>query len=196
MSTGEKNVIGAIAALGVWPQKKFMVQQRLGDGPTNETWLVTCEQEHYVLRLVKPFAVSVGLSLKDELHITLAAQQRNLAPEVVASCVTSGIVLSRYVQGRPWTAGDLQNKQQLDLLANRLRQLHGLDCKARLLDLRAVLQDYAQRSTDARAGTWRDSALARLDEIDPREHTVCHNDLTAANIIDNGTLCFIDWEYA
>jgi len=196
MSIDTQHVIDAIVALDVWPQSKTSIQRRLGDGPTNETWLVSCDQEQYVLRLVKPFAETVGLSLSNELLIVQAAQQKMLAPEIIASCDTRNIVLSRFVAGRTWTADDMHDKNQLTRLAKTLNQLHSLDCEARPLDMRARLQDYAQHSNDSRAGKWRDNALAQLDMISFRDPVVCHNDLTAANIIDNGNLYLIDWEYA
>ncbi|MBT8130919.1 MAG: phosphotransferase family protein [Gammaproteobacteria bacterium] len=220
MSADTQHVIDAIAALDVWPDEKTRVRQRLGDGPTNETWLVTCDQEPFVLRLVKPFAATVGLSLEDELQIVQAAQRENLTPAIVAACNKRGIVLRRYVEGRIWNVNDVRDKKQLARLAHTVKKIHDLECEARPMDLRSTLESYAKLSSDPESGKWLDTALNQLNRISARDPVVCHNDLTAANIIDysnatkngsalwngdtsgsealvdNDAILLLDWEYA
>jgi len=52
------------------------------------------------------------------------------------------------------------------------------------------------RGSDAQAMRWRDEALGHLADIAVRDGVLCHNDVTAANVIDSGEICLIDWEYA
>ncbi len=196
MNQSDQHVIDAIDALDVGPGPVFRVLKRLGDGPTNETWLVTRDQERYVLRLLKPLAAAIGLSLEEELTISTAAAKHGLAPPIVASCVDHGCVLSRYVDGRTWALDDLRYKDQLSRLAGTLRRVHRLDCKARPLNLRLTVERYAKRSTDSRAGMWVESVFEQLDRINPRGPVVCHNDVNCANVIDDGQLILLDWEYA
>ncbi len=196
MSTNHKHVIDAVNTLGIWPENGFEVHRRLGNGPTNETWLVTHDNKRYVLRLVKLVAATLGLSLTEEMIVVTEAAKGKLAPPIIASCVHHGIVLSEYLDGRTWTVQDLHDRAQLDRLASALRRIHKLECKAPPLDIRCSLQRYAQRSTDASADMWLKNALAQLDLITPRPLAVCHNDLTVANLIDDGQLYMIDWEFA
>ncbi len=196
MNATHQHVIEAINELKVWPEHKFQVQKRLGDGPTNETWLVTHAQERYVLRLVKPLAASMALSLEQELHIARVAGQHNLTAPVVASCTTLGIVLSRHLDGKTWTAKDLHDKKQLSRLANTLQRLHSLDCEVRPLNLRSTVTNYAQLSVDPRADKWAEKIFAQMEGISWRAPVVCHNDVTAANVVDDGHVYLIDWEYA
>lgn len=196
MSDAPQHVIAAVDELGVWPRGTFQIHKRLGDGPTNETWLVSHARERYVLRLIKPLAATMTLSLQQELHIVKAAGRYNLAAPIVAACTRRGFVLSRYLQGTTWTANDMQDQKQLGRLALTLHRLHGLECEARPFNLPAVVNNYAQLSRDPHADTWVENILSELEAIASRTPVVCHNDVTAANVIDDGQLHLIDWEFA
>ncbi|MFK7885963.1 MAG: phosphotransferase [Gammaproteobacteria bacterium] len=196
MTPAPAHVLEVLAALDVWPEPQVQVLKRLSDGPTNEVWKIAVNGSSYVLRLVKPLAAKLGLSLAAELDVLAAAHNRHLAPAVIASCATRGAVLSRYIEGRPWTDADLHDPAQLTRLGKTMREVHQLDCAARPADVRATIHHYARLSGDARAAQWRDHALTQLEGVSARDPVVCHRDVTAANIVDQERLCLIDWEYA
>lgn len=171
------------------------IVRQLGEGPTNKLWLIRCDEMDCVLRQVKPLASAAGLSLARELRVAKIVARANLAPQVIAANAERGLVLTRFAPGRTWCAPDMHEHGQLTRLAAVLRQLHALPCDSAPMNFGTVVNEYAQRSGDSRASGWRDEALKQLERIGPRTPVICHNDLTAANVIDDGCLQFIDWEF-
>jgi thiamine kinase-like enzyme len=175
----------------------------LGGGLNNTSYAVTHGGHRYVVRLPRPNAGS-RLTLVDELALLRTLAAAGLTPEPVGIDEASGALLTCYVPGaKPWTPAAARDPANIERIAALLRRLHGVRARARTFAPQAYAETYV-----AIAGGFAalDSMeLARAEELrllaveyESRHpaSVVCHNDLAAANVLDDGELRLIDFEYA
>lgn len=195
MSRGD--IERALRDVTLWPSGAARIVARLGSGPTRESWLIDCDGARYVVRLCTPDAALAGLSCSGEAAVTRAAAAAGLGPRCVAAYGDAGIVITRYIEGRTWSGEDLDDPAQRRRLAALLARLHQVDVDVRAIELPAALRRYAEQIDDAQARTWASDAAAALFRVRPRPDALCHGDVVAANVIDDGnTLWLVDWEFA
>ncbi len=143
-------------------------------------------------------------SVASELAILEAAAAAGIAPMPIALPAEYGIVATRFrPSARPWSPHDARKTENIDRLCDRLRRLHALDITLEPLKFVDVAEHYAARATDRCALSdeqlaWRDDLLALAQTfVDLHEPSApCHNDLVASNVIDDGAVWLIDFEFA
>jgi thiamine kinase len=189
---------------------------RLGNGLVNETYRVLRGGSAYVLRVAAANSYDLGLDRAWEARVLERAGAADLAPVPVYCDPRRGILISRWVDGRPWSPGDVRRQSNIARMAELMRRIHALPmpAPARLMSpakwieyYRAALTRHpdvsaeTQASPDARgardlsaAAAWRLTELSVLPGGDP---VVCHSDLHTLNLVDRGdSLLLLDWEYA
>ncbi|MDG2376082.1 MAG: phosphotransferase family protein [Woeseiaceae bacterium] len=187
----------ALAVVPGWNPSIASIEELKG-GLTNRTFRVTYEDAHYALRLDVEGSDILRFDRTCEATIMHAAHASGIGPEVVYVDAEAGILLSRFLPGRTWAAQDIESDHQLDRLADLLRAVHRLPiCGNRVhyskeaaayetfLGERQGLHTFASRCLDIVRSTPDRGIIA-----------CCHNDIIARNIIDNGVIKLIDWEYA
>lgn len=191
-----------IRALSYWSGP--IAIERLSGGMTNVNYRVREHDAQYVVRCYEDLQ-HLGIDRRSERVCQEAAFRAGIAPEVVHS--SNGMLVSRYIDAPALSAEEVRNEQLLSRLAARLRQLHGAghELVGEMLYFCPfqTVRTYAAtaRRLNAKLPAGLDASLedaARLSlEIGPFHPTLCHNDLLAPNIIDDGqTLWLVDWEYA
>jgi thiamine kinase-like enzyme len=175
----------------------------LGGGISNHNFLVE-DGERYFVRIGEDFLVHNVLR-RFELAASRAAHAAGISPEVVYA--EPGAMVFRYVEGRTLAPADLCSETMLERVVPLVRTAHHAIPKhfrgpAPIFWVFQVLRDYAARLTadDHRlaAELPRYAAAAeRLEQaVGPVEIAFGHNDLLAANLIDDGSrLWLVDWEY-
>ena len=113
-----------------------------------------------------------------------------------------------FIEGRTFTPEDIRNPANLERLVDVVRRCHRdipqhLRGPAAMFWVFHVLRDYAHtlREADSRHVPLLPDLLARAARLEaavgPIEVVFGHNDLLAANFIDDGNrLWLVDWEYA
>jgi thiamine kinase-like enzyme len=131
-----------------------------------------------------------------------------LAPAVVGVDSGAGILLTEYRAGaRSWTAADARRPANIRRAAELLRALHALEVDAPVFNAERIAQSYLGalaaaealgRPLGARARVWAAELLelARGYDASRPANALCHNDLVAANVLDDGDLALVDFEYA
>jgi len=177
----------------------------LAGGLTNANFLVRDRADRYVVRIGGDIPVHQVLRF-NELAASRAAAAAGLAPEVVHA--EPGVLVLHFVDGRTLGPADFADAGILSRVAELLRRCH----REVALHLRGpvvtfwpfhIVRDYA--ATLRAGGSAWTGELPRLlgladrlaRALGPVEIAFTHNDLLAANIIDDGArLWLIDWEYA
>ena len=97
-----------------------------------------------------------------------------------------GIMVMQYIDGRAWTEQDLQDAERIRNLAALLRRLHALEPVGRRFDLHGKINDYARIIDTAEGRKLAEGAQQLLSDLDKQSapQSLCHNDLTCANIIE------------
>lgn len=179
----------------------------LSGGITNRNFLVTVagSRERYVIRLAGNDTHLLGISREVEHAATVAAAGVGVGPEVTAFIRPEGYLVTRFIEGRPVPAEAVHERTTLDRVARTLRRIHdgppipGLFVPLRLVEAYRALA--MARGVAIPTAFEPATAVARRIELalltSPLEPRPCHNDLLAANFIDDGQrIRIVDWEYA
>ena len=147
-----------------------------------------------------------GVVRANELAASRAAHLAGLGPGVVHA--EPGILVLDFIEGRTFTPEDVRDPANLERLVDMVRRCHRdipqhLRGPAAMFWVFHVVRDYAHtlREGDSRhllCSTIFSRAPTRLEAaVGPIEVVFGHNDLLAANFMDDGKrLWLVDWEYA
>jgi thiamine kinase-like enzyme len=191
------------AALPLWSEP--VEPTPLEGGITNTNFVVEDSGRRYVVRIGGDIDVH-GIVRKNELAASRAAFEAGVAPEIVYA--EPGALVLAYVDGRTLTPSDVREPRTLARIVDLVRRCHQdvpkyLRGPGLFFWVFHVVRDYAHTLVEA---SGRDMGqvrrlLARAERLEravgPIEVVFGHNDMLAANLIDDGTrLWLVDWEYA
>jgi thiamine kinase-like enzyme len=192
-----------VAALAIWsgPVDPFP----LAGGITNQNFMVEDRGRRYVVRVGNDILVH-GVVRANELAASRAAHLAGLSPGVVHA--EPGVLVLDFVEGRTLAPEDVRNPANLARLVDMVRRCHRdvpqyLRGPAAMFWVFHVVRDYAHtlREGNSPHVPLLQDLLARAARLEatvgPIEVVFGHNDLLAANFIDDGhRLWLVDWEYA
>lgn len=177
----------------------------LGGGMTNANFLVKDGSDLFVVRIGDDMPLH-GIIRSHEAEVCKAAHASGVSPEIVH--VEDGVLVMRYIEARTLSEADIREPETLERIAKMIRQAHDQMPK----DLRgATLMFWVFHvcSKYLSAATQQTCRLKHLladlshkndlleTRLGPIQMAFCHNDLLAANILDDGErLWLLDWEYA
>jgi thiamine kinase-like enzyme len=190
------------AALACWQGK--VEPQALGGGISNHNFLVEDGGQKFMVRVGDDIEVHNVLR-RFELAASRAAHAAGISPEVVHA--EPGAMVFRYVEGRTLTPADVRDPAMLERILPLVRSCHRnlpqhFRGPAPMFWVFQVVRDYAARLRED--GSRMAPELPRLlvaakrleKAVLPIELVFGHNDLLAANLIDDGArLWLVDWEY-
>jgi thiamine kinase-like enzyme len=192
-----------VAALAIWQGR--VEPEPLAGGITNQNFKVDDGGRCCVVRVGDDILVH-GVVRANELAASRAAHQAGLSPAVLHA--EPGILVLEFIEGRTLTPEDVRNPANLERLIDMVRRCHRdipnyLRGPGAMFWVFHVVRDYAHTLDEGGslyAPLLSDllARAARLEEaVGPIEVVFGHNDLLAANFIDDGKLLWlVDWEYA
>lgn len=183
---------------GFGRQTKLHEIRPIVGGLTNRSYLVITASEQLVLRLDAEQTSTFGLDRHAELRILRNAAEASLAPRVRYAEPEAGVLLYEYLPGPVWNRSSLDDDDNLERVAGLLREVHALPSSGVVLDTMAAASRYAavaSRTAELGADTARWMDIVRASP-EPAGGCCCHNDVIASNIVGEGRLKLLDWEYA
>ena len=195
--------IEQIAGLSCWTGAVEPIP--LTGGLTNQNFAVVDAGEKFFVRLGRDIPIH-GLMRFNELAASRAAHAAGLSPEVVHA--GEGALVLRFVEGETLTASDVRRPENLKRIVEMIRRCHTeipqyFRGPALVFWVFQILRDYTitlrEGASPRCAGLPRINQIATLLEqaVGPIDLVFGHNDLLAANWIDDGErLWLIDWDYA
>jgi thiamine kinase-like enzyme len=192
-----------IAALSIWAGR--VDPEPLAGGITNQNFKIEDGGRRYVVRVGHDLLVH-GVVRATELAASRAAHLAGLSPAVVHA--EPGILVLDFIEGRTFTAEDIRNPANLERLIDMVKRCHRdvpqhLRGPAAIFWAFHVVRDYGHtlREGGSLHLAMLPDLLARADRLEaavgPIDVVFGHNDLLAANFIDDGKrLWLVDWEYA
>lgn len=201
--TTAETYAAAVAALPIWSGQVDPVP--LTGGITNHNFLVADQGRRYVVRVGNDIPVH-GVVRTNELAASRAAHAAGISPGVRHA--QPGFVVIDFIEGRTFTPEDVRNPTNLPRLVDLVRRCHRdvplyLRGPAAMFWVFHVLRDYGHTLRDG--GSQHLPVLPRLAQeaarleaaVGPVDIVFGHNDLLAANVIDDGRrLWLLDYDYA
>ena len=177
----------------------------LGGGITNHNFVVEDAGERYFVRIGDDIPIH-GVMRFNELAASRAAAAAGVSPEVVHH--EPGALVMRFIDGETLDEARVREPKNLERIVPLLKRCHDeiprcLRGPALVFWVFQVIRGYA--------GTLRDGNSRMLDalprllaisetlerEVGPVKLVFGHNDLLAANFIDDGKrIWLVDWDYA
>jgi|APFre7841882724_1041349.scaffolds.fasta_scaffold01043_3 thiamine kinase-like enzyme len=204
-ATSDPQLSAQIAALPCW--SGAVTIEPLAGGMTNRNFLVSDRSgARHVVRVGRDLPEH-GVLRFNELAAARAAHAAGISPQVVYA--GDGMLVSRFVEGRTLAAGDVRDPGQLARIVELVRACHEqvplhLRGPALMFWVFQVIRNYAALLDEPgsnRLGVALAPLAARAalleQALGPVRIVFGHNDLLAANFIDDGArLWLIDWDYA
>jgi thiamine kinase-like enzyme len=192
----------AVARLPIWSRRVDPIP--LTGGITNHNFVVEDRGQRYVVRVGTDIPVH-GVVRANELAASRAAHAAGISPRVVHA--EPGVMVIDYIEGRTFTPEDVREPANLPRLVDLVRRCHRdvpqhLRGPAAMFWVFHVVRDYGHTLAEgnSRHLAMLPDLLARAERLEtaigPIEVVFGHNDLLAANFIDDGKrLWLVDWEY-
>ncbi|MBC7984172.1 MAG: phosphotransferase [Candidatus Obscuribacterales bacterium] len=180
--------------------------RRIKSGLTNESWLVEVDDGRaVVVRLSNPKQRELQINRASETAILLAVGAADIGAPVLLCDPERHLLVTQYLRGRIWSPRDARQSENIQRMGKFLRALHVMPPPdgAQPTDLRLVIGNYwntlMARGLSSHTGSaeTRERARQIAAEISADFGAcLCHNDIHHLNVIDDGKLRLIDWEYA
>lgn len=175
----------------------------LTGGLSNESYVVTDQTGKYIARFCQDIPVH-HVNRDHEAMVSFAAAKAGYAPALVN--YSPGIMVFQFIEAKTYTNEDIRSN--LKSLANLIKGFHNdisdsIEGPGRIFWVFHVIRDYARtlkssnsRFIDKLAEFKKMSSALELVQL-PQPIVFTHNDLLAANFMDDGDKQWlIDFEYA
>jgi thiamine kinase-like enzyme len=178
---------------------------RLDGGFTNRILRARFGGADYVVRLAGKDTRALGIDRAAERDATAAAARVGIGPAVTAFLPDEGVLVTRYIEGRPLRVEEVAEPEVLADVAESLRTVHrGPRLRAKFSPFRTV-DDYHAIAEErgVHVGQYYEQAHALAGDIErtmvgpDHARVLCHDDLLPENLIYDGErVRIVDWEYA
>ena len=183
------------------PRPDVVEVRPLDGGLGRRSYLANIGDGDYVVR-VSGEERAGALDLVAEAEITDEAAALGIAPRVIAANPGADALITEHLaKARPMTPEDLKDPRNIPRAARLLKRLHTIRRPLRRYDPEAFAEQYTRNlrerlgAADAtRAEEMHSLARAYRTRFPPL--VLCHNDLVAENVLDDGGLKLVDFEYA
>ncbi len=201
----DSRTIEQIARLPCW-QGPVGIEPLIG-GMTNRNYVVTdANAGRFVVRVGSDIPEH-GVMRFNELAAARAAHAAGISPEVVFA--VEGMLVSRFIQSHTLTPEDVREPRRLASIVDLIRRCHydvprHFRGPALAFWVFHIIRNYLAL-LDGESGKSLSSELPRLRAmaetleaaVGPITLVIGHNDLLAANFLDDGKrLWLVDWDYA
>ena len=197
-------VYQVIRRIPQWRDVKDLEIESLA-GLTNSNYKVTLEGESYVLRISGMNTRQLGINRELEIDAQHSASKAGIAPQVIYSLLPEGHLVTRFIHGRHLTLEEYRTPGNIQRIVETVKYLHALpQIEAAFSPFHRVAY-YAKQAWAMGVSIPKDfSRMKQKMESIAREQArdtddwrgFCHNDLFSVNVLDNGTIWFLDWEFA
>jgi len=185
-----------------WKDRRVEVTELEG-GLTNQNFRVEVDGETFVLRACSTSTGPLGINRDHEYACAKVAAELGIAPQVVHYSREDGILVSRFLEGRPLSAAEARQPDTLERIVHSIKRFHYGPAIPGQFSAFQTVRRY-QRLACERGVSFPDTmpeVFPRMEQIERaldgvQTSSPCHNDLLAANFLDDGErVWIIDWEY-
>jgi thiamine kinase-like enzyme len=194
------STIGEVVA-AVWPGLPAKAEPLTG-GITNSNYRVEVDGASYVVRLAGERTELLGIDRVSEAEACKMAARLGIGPEIVHLDLERGIFVTRFIEGRPIAPEQVGVEPFVAEIAAALRRIHAAGSIRATFDTYELVPGYRELAASRGVAPSFDDAtmlrtLERIALVRPwQPAALCHNDLLNSNLIHDGHVRIVDWEYA
>ncbi len=176
---------------------------RLTGGLTNPIFRIEVDGESHVLRVLSKSTELLGINRDHEHACTRTAAELGIGPDVIHYALEDGILVVRFAAEKAVSTAEAREPEMLARIVDVIRRFHeGPGVPGNFCPF-GIVREY-HRLAEENGVQFPDSlprALEVMGSIETaltarRSSKPCHNDLLAANFLDDGErIWIIDWEY-
>lgn len=176
----------------------------LDGGITNRNYRVEVANEIFVVRVGGEGAHLLGIDRCSEYTASSTAAQLGVGAEVICFLDSENALITRFIPGHGITPDDAAQPEMLRRIVTSIRSYHTGPAFPGVFSPFETIRSYHELAS--RRSVRFPETLPRVFELmgmveqalgSPSQAVPCHNDLLAANFIDDGqTIRVLDWEYA
>ena len=203
--TGIREVDEVLARVAMFEDTREASARVLSGGLTNTNYLLEADGDAFVVRVSTANTAILGIDRAREAAALRRASEAGIAPETVAFLLPEGHSVTRFLtDAKPFTSDEFSRPETVRRVAARLADSHSLGSVIGTFDPYADIRRWLA-TTDERGVARPDRLGAVLELVMPTKdrraasgdgQVLCHNDPYYLNVLDDGDLWFLDWEYA
>jgi len=196
-------LIGIIGQIPEW-KGAFISSEKIG-GLTNANYRVEVNGERFVIRVSRGNSHDLGIDRRMEFEVLTVASKAGIAPEVVRFILPEGHAVTRCINGRHWTGEEYFQLDNLARLIAVIQKIHALPAVTATFSPFERVELFIENAMrlDAEFPTYFQELIDQKEKVRSMQkedrsewHTFCHNDLYYVNIMDDGNVRILDWEFA
>lgn len=175
------------------------------EGLTNTNYSVTVNGERFFLRVSGPNAEQLGINRNHELEVLSAAAKAGIGAQIEYYLLPEGHLVTRYIDGRHLALEEYRTPENIQRIVNVVKRLHNLPLVEATFSPFRRVEMFAEHAQSMGVPLPHDyeKLLRKAKEIETEQardtypwRRFCHNDLFCVNVLDDGKIWFVDWEFA
>ncbi len=174
-------------------------------GLTNTNYAVTVHGERFVLRISGDNVSSLGIDRHHEIDVLRAMDAAGIGAQVYGCLLPEGHLVTRRIDGVHLDLETYRKPETIRRIVSTVRRMHRSEPVRAVFSPFRRVERYAGQAQAMQVGMPHDfdriavrmAAIEREQNLDPSSwKRLCHNDLFSVNVIDDGRIRFIDWEFS
>jgi thiamine kinase-like enzyme len=175
------------------------------EGLTNTNYAVTVNGERFVLRVSGQNTACLGINRDHEVEILTLVSDAGIGAQVAYYQLPEGHLVTRYINGRHLSLEEYRTPENIARIVKTVKRLHELPLESADFSPFHRVESYARQAHEMQVPFPHDfqkmlekmRAIKREQAQDPFQwRRFCHNDLFFVNVLDDGNIRLIDWEFS
>jgi thiamine kinase-like enzyme len=174
-------------------------------GLNNTNYLVTVNGARFVLRISGQNTAPLGINREYESEVLSAVSKVGIGAQVEYSLLPEGHLVTGFINGRHLTLEEYRTPENIKRIVKTVKRLHKLPLPRATFSPFRCVERYAKQAQSMRVPfpLGFDTLLIKMEMIEKEQardtspwQGFCHNDLFCVNVLDDGEIRFIDWEFS
>ena len=200
----QSEVVKIIKQIPAWKDVDNLQVEPLA-GLTNTNYLVTVNGDRFVLRVSGQNTVRLGINREYEFKALSAVSKAGIGAQVEYYLLPEGHLVTRFINGHHLTLEEYRTPENIQRIVKTVKRLHKLPLTEASFSPFRRVESYAGQARSMRVPFPRgfDRLLEKMEKIEKEQardtypwQRFCHNDLFCVNVLDDGKIWFIDWEFS
>jgi thiamine kinase-like enzyme len=149
--------------------------------------------------------VHLGINREYEFEALTAVSKAGIGAQVEYYLLPEGHLVTRFINGHHLTLEEYRTPENIQRIVKTVKRLHKLPLTIAAFSPFHRVESYAEQAQSVRVPFPEgfNKLLEKMEKIEQEQardtypwQRFCHNDLFCVNVLDDGKIWFIDWEFS